>query len=609
MNFVIGEFNKYYEMITNEKNLKIEFEIQSNPKTSSFDDVFGANISSSKGVIYGNSKRALLLSVYEVLKQNGATFIKPGIENEVINKKKANEFNAKFHIEATKRHRAICIEGAVSLENCLDIIDWAPKAGFNGYFIQFRTAHEFFERWYQHQRNPLLEKERYSIEDSKRIVEKMIFEIKKRDMIYHAVGHGWTNEVLGIPSTGWQEVSLENYQDINRNHLALIDGKREFFNNKPLNTQLCYGNSDVVNLLANEVLNYALKHPKVDIIHFWLADDYNNFCECELCKNHYPADLYVHILNMIDQKLTDHHLDVKIAFLIYHELSWAPKVARIKNEDRFILMYAPISRTYLTGYQDAVIPEETIDFKLNQIVLPKDIGENLVFLKSWQKIFKGDSFLFDYHLMWDVFKDYSHYKLAKVLYEDIKQLEALNLNGYISCQIQRNAFPTNLGMYVLSQALTTNDAYEEIVKDFFEKSYGLYASGVMKIIQEHSKIYDFAYARRESKVINIAYHERLIAYLPQLKKDAQTFKEIIKTNDINEHLIAQNLLVFSKYLEYMIYITDILILRTEGYNKDKLYEKFELAAKSIFKFEEVIQKEFDGFFFHLIVGDFIKEIN
>ena len=54
------------------------------------------------------------------------------------------------------RHRGVCIEGAVSWEHVRDMVAWLPKLGFNAYFIQFREAYNFFQRWYEHEANPLL---------------------------------------------------------------------------------------------------------------------------------------------------------------------------------------------------------------------------------------------------------------------------------------------------------------------------------------------------------------------------------------------------------------------------------------------------------------------
>ena len=52
------------------------------------------------------------------------------------------------------------------------------------------------------------------------------------------------------------------------------------------------------------------------------------------------------LLNQLDKKLTENNIDVKIVFLIYVDLMWAPEHIKFENPDRFILMFAPITRTY-----------------------------------------------------------------------------------------------------------------------------------------------------------------------------------------------------------------------------------------------------------------------
>lgn len=52
---------------------------------------------------------------------------------------------------ASLRHRGVCIEGADSLENILDFIDWLPKMGYNSFFLQFKLPYTFMARWYHHE--------------------------------------------------------------------------------------------------------------------------------------------------------------------------------------------------------------------------------------------------------------------------------------------------------------------------------------------------------------------------------------------------------------------------------------------------------------------------
>ena len=66
--------------------------------------------------------------------------MRPGEKGEYIPCRKLSEVTVSCVFEPAERHRGITIEGAVSVENVLELIDWAPKAGFNSYFTQFTTS-------------------------------------------------------------------------------------------------------------------------------------------------------------------------------------------------------------------------------------------------------------------------------------------------------------------------------------------------------------------------------------------------------------------------------------------------------------------------------------
>ncbi len=122
------------------------------------------------------------------------------------------------------------------------------------------------------------------------------------------------------------------------------------------------------------------------------------------------------------------------------------------------MMFAPITRTYTrplcTADETACRknPPPLPTYRLNQMVFPSDTKENLAFLYHWQKEFSGDSFDFDYHLMWDIDKEFG-LKLAKVLYQDCIRLKDIGLNGLISCQQNRASFPSGLCQYVMGRTL------------------------------------------------------------------------------------------------------------------------------------------------------------
>lgn len=110
----------------------------------------------TEGTVASNSSIGLLNAFYRWLTELGARFLRPGIKNEILPSLNPETFSREVQISLSnaKKHRGVCIEGADSLENVLDFVDWLPKIGFNSFFIQFENPYSFFKRWYEHEFNP-----------------------------------------------------------------------------------------------------------------------------------------------------------------------------------------------------------------------------------------------------------------------------------------------------------------------------------------------------------------------------------------------------------------------------------------------------------------------
>ena len=437
-----------------------------------WDDAYRLNIVDGSGEIIYANERSALLGVYHLLREAGCAFLHPGPMGEVVPRKQLDKLNAQKTVRAANRHRGICIEGSVSLENVLDMIDYAPKAGYNAYFTQFREAYTFFERWYAHRDNPLYAGEEYPVELARQMQETAVKAIKRRGLLYHAVGHGWTCEALGIHGLSWEaeEKKPEPWQ---KAHMALVNGERGLSKGVALNTNLCYSAPETRTLVAREIADYAQKHPQIDVLHVWLADEANNHCECDACAARRPSDWYVMMLNEAAQLLKEKGLATHIVFLIYYDLLFPPEEVSFIEEDRFILMYAPITRSFAHSFNEVTIPEGISEYWRNRLTFSRDVGENLAYLKAWQAFFKGDSFDYDYHLFYGPNIDLGQMTLCRVLYEDIGTLSSMGLNGMVHCQLQRVAMPHGFGLFMAGQALLdpTTD-YDSMQKRYFDEAFG-----------------------------------------------------------------------------------------------------------------------------------------
>ena len=439
---------------------------------SGLPDRFSVKLDQEGGSILGNSGRAVLLGVYDCLRRLGCRFLGPGKQCEVVPGISPAALPMDYQVTASFRHRGVCIEGADSRENVLDFIDWLPKLGYNSFFLQFKTPYIFYARWRQHQRNPLREPEPLTHEDVLAWMEEAEGEIKRRGLLLHKVGHGWTGETLGYESVSWN-TDPTPLEEEKRPFAALVGGVRGLWKGVPANTNLCLYNGDAADAFAALVVDYAQAHRDVDYLHVWLADEYNNVCECEGCRGTTLADQYVELLNEIDRRLTAAGLDAKIVFLLYQELLWPPVRARLANPERFVLMFAPISRTFERSYQAAGELPAVPDYVRNQVELPTDLPQNLAFLRRWQEMFPGDSFVYDYPLGRAHYGDFGYVKLARVISGDVKQLKGLGLDGYVSCQELRAGLPNFFPNYVLGRTLMDENAgVNELMGEYFAAAYG-----------------------------------------------------------------------------------------------------------------------------------------
>jgi hypothetical protein len=495
-----------------------------------FDDGVYISVKSGVGIITGVNDRSILIGVYRYLRELGCAWVYPGPQGERI---PWSDLSAEVCISeaASYRHRGICIEGAVSYDNVFNMIDWLPKIGMNGYFNQFRVPFTFFDRWYSHHGNSKYKDDNVSFDDVSGMVQDHIAEIKKRGLLYHAVGHSWTCEPFGIEGNSW-DVKDYKISEETAKYLAQVNGKRELFNGIPLNTNLCYGNIEVREKMADAITNYCIENPNVDFIHFWLADLFNNQCECELCKDTDPSDFYVVIMNLLDKKMTERGIKTKVIFLLYQELLWAPRKERLENPDRFILMFAPISRTYSKAYTDVNFNEKVqLDpYVRNKIEMPRDVNVNVARLREWQKIVPDcDSFIFDYHFMWDHFRDPGYMEISKVLFSDMKNLDKLGLNGMLSCQTQRAFFPTGAGVYLMAEALWDKTAdYTKTAALYFKAVYGEDGSLALEYLTKLSALFDPPYIRCEKPQIDAKEAEIFLSIGSFLSNFAPVITENIR---------------------------------------------------------------------------------
>lgn len=563
-----------------------------------FDDAFSIQIKNNQGIITGVNERSVLIAVYRFLKELGCRWFRPGGEGEYIPKRIVENISLSIAEEADYRHRGICIEGANTYENVFDMIDYLPKIGMNEYFIQFRTPARFFSRWYTTPRNPYQERLAVTNQEIEMMTVSLEKEVKRRGLVYHKTGHGWTCEPLGIEGVDWKPIPQLEAEDDRRQFFAKIGGQRGLWKSVPLNSNLCYSKESVQDLISNAVIEYCQENPQIDVIHLWLADGFNNHCECAACQEKRPSDWYIILLNEVDRRLSAAGISVRIVFLVYFDLLWAPITERLENPDRFVLMFAPVTRVYGDSFPKKLECENLIPpYLRNKLHMPETLEENLAHLKEWQRVFSGDSFLFDYHLMWAHVVDPGYEYCAKNICEDIKNLRHMKLNGMVSCQVQRCGFPTNLPLYMMGNVLwNTKSCYEDVAQEYYRAAYGDAGEKVHSYLSDVSDLLLVYHS--------VAHGAPVFAQKPFCKNYNKLFDRV---NDFlsfaqkeQEHHPCSEWKVLIIHAEYVLRFATCLGY-LESNNTEKLLEEGGELLDFVNINEPSLQKILDGFNTHRIL--------
>ena len=589
-------------------------------KDPKLDDAYGISVTNGVGVIAGSNERSVLLGVYRFLRELGCRWPRPGSDGEIIPQKdlagdlrRASDSERRFPSgyavrvseKASYRHRGVCIEGSCSFEHVMNMVDWLPKAGMNSYFTQFSVPFTFFDHWYRHKNNPYMKAQPATIEEVTAMVSVIAEQIKKRGMLYHAAGHGWTCDPVGIPGNSWDKAEYNLTDDV-RELLALVDGKREVYDGIALNTNLCYSNPKAREKIISAIVDYCRARKEVDYLHFWLADAPNNHCECENCKDTRPADFYVMMLNEIDKRLTTENIPTKIVFLIYFDLLWVPETGRLHNKERFTLMFAPITRTYTTSFyqENTLMPEEQKPFIRNKLDMPKTVGENIAYLKRWQKLFTGDGFDFDYHLIWDHNYDPGGFSSARILFEDMKNLDKLGLNGMMSCQVQRSFFPTGLAMNAMAAALWNKELkFEKVTEEFYGDIFGPCATEMSEYFRTLSELFQAPYMRGELPVISQECAKKF-AEVPKLVNEMLP-RLLERLEEEKNPFRKKTWFALTVHAQLCLYLSCALEERAKG-NSDAAKEKWNITVDYINRMEPEIHELFDVKYFIDVIERVLK---
>lgn len=565
------------------------------------DDVIYLETKEGGGIIAGSNARSVLLAVYELLRKSGCRFLFPGIDGEYI--PEGDLCSISLRHKPDLRFRGPCLEGSVSEESLIDMIDFIPKVGMNVFEFQFFLPIFFFRRYYCHWSSEVRANEHINERTVRRFVALAECEIKKRGLQYHAIGHGWTAAPFGIDvSSAWSPIDESSVPKENIQYLAMVNGKRGLFRGVPTNTEFCMSNPKAREIVVNYVVNFAKEHRYVDFLHFYLADGINNHCECPECSKKTVSDWLVILLNELDEAFTKEGLSTGIVFPVYTETTWAPIYERFKDVKRFVLMFAPISRSYTRTLGDT---PNVVEFKRNDMTLPKDLATYIEMLRDWKKCYGGASLCFEYYFWLHQYFDVSTVALAKRAFYDIECYAKEGLDGLIGCGSTRSYFPNGFTYYVF--ALKQYDmslSYEEIRDEYFTYAYGDLASRVYEYLEELGEVFGQGFMEGEDSLdrsISEYYNPKRADKLKTIKSVTDKARDIIRAAaSPDERTVIHSLRLLGEHADIMDKLAEVIAIKASGDNEGAVVA-FEKMRGEVSEREAYMDRHFDfGYFIEAI---------
>lgn len=564
------------------------------------DDMIYVDTDTRGGVIAGDNPRSVLMAVYEYLRQNGCNWYFPGVDGEYVPMQDIKPIKYK-HIPSC-RYRGWCNEGAESQTAMLETIDLCPKLGMNTYMLEFRIPRHYYSSYYEHYHNAD-NREPEPISDTQVLQWKRMCEteIAKRGLQFHDIGHGFTVDPFGVDSANcWTAISDDDLSPDTRKFLAEIGGRRGLFRGQPVNTQFCMSNPEARRIFCDYVVDYAARHSNETYLHVWLADAHNNHCECSACRKKTTSDWYMILMNELDRALTEAHLKTRIVFIVYLDTTWAPEVERIENPERFTLLLAPITRSYLMTLPKGGIKKATTKYDRNRLVMPRDLEEYFAYFEEWKRNWRGSNLSYEYHFWRHLHYDLTGITISRRINEDIKVYKQNDVNGIIEDGTQRPFFPNGLALYTYARTLyDTTLSAEKIAEEYFSGIYGEDWREVYSIFERINSVLDYGYVSPDSaKKREDGYFSpqkaREIEELDCVLSELSDFVSRHFNSEYRVRTVASRLLWHFERL--MRLICPVFSLLAEGLLADAK-EAFELCRSEMGEYECEIERYFDHFQF------------
>ena len=585
------------------------------------EDILDVCVENGRGYIAGSNERSILAAVYQYCKSAGCRFLRPGTDGEYIPYCDLTAHTCRYRKKADYPFRGECCEGAISYEHMRDTVYWMPKVGMNMYMIEGIVPYSYMNRWSAHKANRVLTGADADYDELGKSIDLLEQDMVKTGIQFHAVGHGWMFEKLGMHhETAAREKELfDALPQEKKDYVALVNGKRELYGKSTFFTHFCYSNPDARKSLVDFCVEYAQQKPWISYLHLWLADNVNNNCECENCVKMQPSDWYVLLLNEIDAALEAIGSKTRFVFILYNDTVRPPEQLKLNHPERFVIL-AAIGQHYETGYINEEYKGEIPTYVRNQNVTPAN-ALRLHWHREWKKLCNGiPSIIFEYRFYTDQYCDPGYMRVARETHRDMKGLEKVAFQGCMNDQTHRMYLPTSLPLLLMGETLfDKNLDFEAYTNDYFAAAFGADGAAVRDYLETLSEYFcpanlrgsaknnveDTGINSRENKapIHGNAWVAEQLAKIPAVLED---FAPVIARNMAHPNAARRRSWVYLYYhAEICKYLADIYRLASLD-EMDKAREVLDKMEIYLSRVEMDIHEGFDLFLFDRFVRGVLR---
>lgn len=426
--------------------------------------------------IRGNHPRAVLFAAYAFLEQCGLRWLFPGDAGKHYPDAPLRVLpGGRFQSEAAFVHRGVATEGAFRGPELVEFIQWMARQRLNHVFLQFESSRIFYRR----------ADAGIGESDVARWDREAAAAILERGLIYEKVGHDWLNKTFKFGITHFHDRRTPTAAQAKI--LAELGGRRDFFNGKPMFSQVCLSVPGVRSKLKKYFLRYCRSHPEIDTIALWMGDGINNWCECSRCRRTTPSDQYVELVNELSEALHRVNPRLKLEAICYTNFLEAPRRVRLRNRRKNVLFaFAPYARNLLKPLK---LPHGrwTPPRERNRLEWPGDGGYWRIF-ESWRrKVDTPRCYVFDYYFAEQWLNESF---LSEIMQKDLLNYRKAGVGGMISCQPIHQFFPHGANMTAMARLLWNPKAsLKKIWSDYFESHFGREGGRVlMRVWMDQSRL-------------------------------------------------------------------------------------------------------------------------